>query len=133
MARFVLDASALVGFFRDEPMAPRVRGFLESSARGEHELYLTVVNLGEVLYTLEMRQGEQVAEEARLLIDWSFVQIFDIDRPFALEAAKLKATRRLGYADCFAAALAQRLGATILTGDADFRRVEDLIAVEWLQ
>ena len=35
-------------------------------------------------------------------------------------------------ADCFAAALAQRLGAAVLTGDPDFQRLEGAVAVEWL-
>ncbi len=132
MARFALDSWSLVSFFRHEPAAPRVREFLEAARRGEHELYITVVNLGEVSYTIESRQGLEVAKDALLLVDSYAVRTFDIDRLFALEAAKLKATRGLGYADCFAAALAQRLEATVLTGDRDFQRVEDLVPIEWL-
>lgn len=132
MARFVLDAWSLVSLFQDEPAAPRVRAILEGGPRGEHELYLTVVNLGEVSYTLEMRQGVEATKDALFRIDAYGVRTFNIDRLFALEAAKLKATRRLGYADSFAAALAQRLGAIVLTGDRDFQRVEDLVPIEWL-
>jgi ribonuclease VapC len=49
-------------------------------------------------------------------------------------AVRLKATYPLSYADCFAAALAQRLGATVVTGDPEFHPLEDdgLIAVDWL-
>lgn len=105
---------------------------LEGGPIGEHELYLSVVNLGEVSYTIERRQGIQVATAALHRIDAYGVRIFDIDRSFALQAAKLKATRRLGYADSFAAALAQRMQATVLTGDRGFQRVEDLVPIEWL-
>lgn len=96
MARLVLDAWSLVSFFQREPAAPRVREFLEGGQRGEHELHLTVVNLGEVSYTIERRQGLIAANAALARIDAYGVRIFDIDRLFALEAAKLKATRGLG-------------------------------------
>lgn len=132
MARFALDSWSLVSFFQNEPTANRVREFLESGPTGEHELYITVVNLGEVSYTIEMRQGAEAAKEALFRVDAYAVRTFDIDRLFALEAAKLKATRGLGYADCFTAALALRLAATVLTGDRDFQRVEDLVSIEWL-
>lgn len=122
-----------MSFFQREPAAPRVEAFLEGGRRGAHDLHLTVVNLGEISYNLERRQGALAANAAIARIDVYRVQIFDVDRLFALEAAKLKATRRLGYADCFAAALARRLGAAVLTGDRGFQRVEDLVPIEWLQ
>ena len=38
----------------------------------------------------------------------------------------------MSYADCFAAALAQRESAAVVTGDPDFRQVEQLVAIDWL-
>ncbi len=37
-----------------------------------------------------------------------------------------------GSADAFAAALARRHNATLMTGDPEFQKVEGLIRVEWL-
>ena len=133
MALFVLDSWALTAYFQDEPAADRVQEILEGSLSGEHELYLSVVNLGEVIYVRERRHGVPAAQEALAVIEQHLVRTVDVDRDFALEAAKLKATRGLGYADCFVAALARRLGATVLTGDSDFRRVEGMVTVEWLR
>ena len=133
MPRFVLDSWALLAFFLAEPAAIRVRGILESGPRGEHELYLSVVNLGEVMYNLDRRRGIVVARNALRAIEQYVIRTVDVNRLLALEAATLKVTRRLGYADCFAAALALRLEAAVLTGDRDFQRVEDLVTVEWLQ
>ncbi len=50
----------------------------------------------------------------------------------ALAAAYLKGSHRMSYVDCLAVALAERLGATIVTGDPDFSQVEDIVAIEWL-
>ena len=49
-----------------------------------------------------------------------------------IAAAKLKATRRISYADGFAAALAQREGAALVTGDPEFKQMTDLVKVEWI-
>ena len=38
----------------------------------------------------------------------------------------------MAYADCFAAALAHRDRIPLITGDSEFRRVEDVIEIVWL-
>jgi len=52
------------------------------------------------------------------------------DRIFA--AARLKAEHSMSYADAFAAALAQELGAALVTGDPEFKSVEPTLRVMWL-
>lgn len=49
-----------------------------------------------------------------------------------IAATRLKATRRISYADGFAAALAAREGASLVTGDPELRRMTDVLTVEWL-
>lgn len=44
----------------------------------------------------------------------------------------MKAVTGLGYANCLAAAATRALDAALVTGDADFRRVEGQVTVEWL-
>ena len=130
--RFVLDSFALMALFQIEPGAAKVRELLEAAGKGRHELYMSVINLGEVLYTIENRQGVEAAQQALAFIDQSPIETHEVDRPLALSAARLKAASGIGYADCFAAALAQRLGGAIVTGDPDFRQLEDQVVVEWL-
>ena len=133
MALLVLDSWPLTAYFEQEPAAVRVREILEGSLRGEHELYLSVVNLGEVMHIRERRHGAFAAQAALSVIDQYLVRTVDVDREFALAAARIKTTQNLAYADCFAVALARRLRATILTGDPDFRRVEGMVSIEWLR
>lgn len=131
MARFVLDAYALMALIRWEAGGPKVEELLEQARQGTHEVFMTVVNLGEVLYTLE-RRGEMSMIRTMVTVDELRIQLVDADRDLALRAAQLKVATRLGYADCFAAACAQELEASVVTGDSDFRLVEDLVPVEWL-
>lgn len=130
--RSVLDAFALLALLRDEPAAERVSDILRSVVAREHEALMSVVNLGEVLYNLERERGPR--RTARMLAELRRVpiQVVPITRRRAFRAARLKAHYRLGYADAFAAALAAEFGATLLTGDDDFRAVDGLVAIEWL-
>ena len=129
---FVLDSFALLAFFQAEPGDLKVRELLERSQRGEIRLAVTAVNLGEVAYRTERVFGLERAQEVLAKIEEYAPAVIDVDRDLALAAAHLKARYRMSYADCLAAALAQRLGAAVITGDPDFRQLEDQVAVEWL-
>jgi len=129
---FVLDSFALMALFQGESGADRVEKILEQRDAGEVGVFMSIVNLGEVIYTMQIRYGLKAAQESLSAVDQSPIDVVLADRPLTLAAARLKASTGLGYADCFAAALAQQLDATIVTGDPDFQRVEDLIAIEWL-
>jgi predicted nucleic acid-binding protein len=56
------------------------------------------------------------------------------DLELVRQAAVFKATRKLSYADCFAAALAKTRNAELVTGDREFKVVEsDLKKIRWLK
>ena len=131
--RYVLDAFALLAFFLAEPAGPRVRELLDEAATERVELSLCVINLAEVLYRLERERGEVSARNAHVLMVEEFsIQLVDADRDLSVRAARLKAHHPISLADAYAAALAMRLDATLVTGDPDFRLLEDRVAVEWL-
>ena len=49
-----------------------------------------------------------------------------------LKLPDLKLGFPISYADAFAVATAIRMNAAIVTGDPEFRRVEQLVTVNWL-
>ena len=55
-----------------------------------------------------------------------------MERDLGARAAWFKLRGGISYADCFAAALAHRDGVPLITGDPEFRRMEDVIRVVWL-
>jgi predicted nucleic acid-binding protein len=133
MPVYVLDSFALLAFFRDEPVADTVERLLGQAQHGDIRLVMSVANLGEVFYRTMRDFGIERAEEVLGRMDEYPIELVDVDRDLALGAAYLKGSHRMAYADCFAAALARRLDAAVVTGDPDFRQVEHLVAVEWLQ
>jgi ribonuclease VapC len=48
-----------------------------------------------------------------------------------LDAARLKSEHAISYADCFAAATAIKEGASIVTGDPEFKKVENKAPIIW--
>ena len=56
----------------------------------------------------------------------------DVDRRAILGAAHVKAQHPISFADAFVVTLAVEEGATVLTGDPEFKRVEHLVPVHWL-
>jgi predicted nucleic acid-binding protein len=129
---YILDAFALMAYFKAEPGAARVEELLDEASKTGQDLLMSVINLGEVIYKTARQFDIERAKETLGKIRQHPITLLDVDEDLALDAAALKGTHRISYADCIAAALAQRLGATLVTGDEGFQQIPDL-QVEWLQ
>ncbi len=88
--------------------------------------------MGEVLYITERRRGLPLAQKTLALIEQLPIEIVPADRTYVLAAAHIKANYSVAYTDAFAIAAAQKLEATVVTGDPKFASVENVIQVEWL-
>jgi predicted nucleic acid-binding protein len=130
--RWVLDSYALLAFLGGEAGHQRVEELLRAGIGGTAELYLCVINYGEILYIIERERGLTQTQLAIAAIDQLPLQVVEADRELTFEAAHVKAGCALAYADCFAVALALRLHGAVVTGDPEFREVSDLVEVEWL-
>jgi predicted nucleic acid-binding protein len=128
---YVIDAFALMAYFKNEPGATRVAQLLDEASETGQDLLMTVINLGEVVYKTARQFNIDRAKETLGKIRQYPITLLAVDEELALDAAALKGMHRISYADCIAAALAQRLGATLVTGDDGFRQIADL-QVEWL-
>jgi ribonuclease VapC len=127
----VLDSFALLAVYRVEEGGIRVHQLINDRA-SQH--MMSVVNLGEVYYRVAKERDLEAADVTLAWIETLPVRLMDIDWPMAKSAALIKANYTLAYADCFAAALAQRLNARVVTGDPEFEQLErdGVIEVEWL-
>jgi ribonuclease VapC len=128
---FVLDAFALLAMFKAEPGGPRVRELTQKAISGEVRLAMATVNLGEVFYKTVRQTGLERAKSVLAMARQLPIQFLPVHEELALAAAEIKGVYRISYADCIAAALAQRLDATLVTGDDGFRQIADL-KIEWL-
>jgi len=130
--KFVLDSYAILALVEDEPGAQVVADILSEEGT---ELYLSVVNLGEVYYIISRERGERAAEEVvRGIMEEETVAIVEVSWPRAREAARIKAKGGLSYADAFVLGLALELKAPVVTGDPEIQAIAESLGTEivWL-
>ncbi|MDF1591766.1 MAG: type II toxin-antitoxin system VapC family toxin [Desulfobacterales bacterium] len=129
---YVLDSYALIAHFEDEAGGEQVRKVLKAAHAGKTKLYMSVINLGEIYYNTYRERGREKADEAVFMMEQLPVTIVNADMEITMEAAGLKSTHSVAYADCFAAALGIRKKAKVITGDPEFKRFGEKVMVEWL-
>lgn len=124
---YVLDACALLRLAQAEPGMEKVRDLLYAAQRGECEVLMHQINLGEVVYRIGKVHGWPVAERKRDEISLLPIAIVPMADELFWSAVRLKATYPIAYADAFAAALAIERGATLVTADPEFDALGDLL------
>ena len=128
----VLDASALMTYLEKEPGYEKIKDlFVKATESGRH-LLMSTVNWGEVFYVLIKDHGVEEAERIQRIIETLPIEFVPPDLITAKQAALYKATKKLPYADCFAAALAKVQKGEVVTGDKEFKVVEHEVKVVWI-
>jgi predicted nucleic acid-binding protein len=132
-AAFVLDSFALLAYLQHESIASRIEKLLEDTEKEKYRLLLSIINLGGILYITERRSGLIKAQDALALIRQLPIEILPADEPIVFAAAHVKANHTISYADSFVAAIGIQENAKVITADPEFRSVEHIVEVEWLQ
>jgi len=131
--RYVIDAWAILAFLqKEEPAGSRVKEILEEAEQEKVEIFLSIINLGEVYYSVGKVRGEKEAEETLEEVRNLPIQILSVDEKKVLEAGKFKMRYPISYADAFAAAASYALSATLLTGDVELFLLQNEIDIEKL-
>ncbi len=133
MAAAVLDAHALLAFFRGEEVGVPVRELLHKAASADRPLHMTEVNYAEVKYMLLKKDGPEAWEQAADVLKSLPIEFHPATRSLADTAASFKARFKLSLADAFAAALAKEKKADLVTGDLEFKALEKEIKINWLK
>lgn len=129
----VLDSWALLAYFEKEAGCEQVTQLLKQAAEEEKDLLISVINWGEVLYVIERKHGKEKKEAIDHLMSQMHLEVVDADQELTREAAHLKINAKLSYADSFAAALAKNRKTALITGDKDFRLLENELHILWLK
>jgi predicted nucleic acid-binding protein len=123
MKRHVLDANALYRFLRDEPGADFVERLLNEALRKNQPVLMSVINWGEVYYTIARLQGYKKADAVMRAAEGHAIVLVHVDTAQAEAAGRVRAGYGLPYADCFAAVLTGRDGILVTTDVKDFKKV----------
>jgi len=130
--KLVLDSYALIAYLEDEKGADTVQRVLEQAERGKSQVLMSMVNWGEVYYSICRTTGEKRAEECIAVVDQLPISLVAADRKQVCEASKIKAKHSIAFGDCFAAALAIQNGCEVITGDREFRKLGTKVRILYL-
>ena len=128
----VLDSWALLCYLEQEPGFEKIIELFEKAVESSNPLLMCIINWGEVYYQVARRFGDQKAQEIEQLIETFPITLVEADKSLTREAARIKTTRKMAYADCFAVALARLKKAELYTGDPEFKVVDKDIKIVWL-
>jgi ribonuclease VapC len=131
MPAIVLDSYALLSFLRGEDDG-KVRRLLEKASERDEPLHMTEVNYTEVKYITVRKEGRERWSQIAADLPALPLEFHPVTRRLADVAADLKAQHRVSLADAFAAALAKEKNAELVTGDPEFRSLEDEVKIRWI-
>jgi len=96
-----------LAYFQAEPAALKVKEVLKQARNENAAIFLSVINLGEIAYTVERKLGWKTAQETLHDILTLPVQIVDAPMDRVVSAAHVKAGFPISYADAVASVLRQ--------------------------
>lgn len=115
----LLDSWAWIEYFKGSKAGLKVKEYVE----GQHEVLISTINIAEVCCFL-LREKQDVVF-AEFMQQRSFVVPLTSD--LAFEAAELKVKHKMGLSDAIVLATGMEYGATIVTGDEDFKGMKNVI------
>lgn len=132
MNRYVLDSYAVLALLGNEVGAGRVEELLLLAQSGKVDLWMSLINLGEVAYIIERRWGVERLRAMLAYLEATSLALDEVNKDQVLAAAHIKAIHSVSYADAFAIALTMEHTAILVTGDPEYRQLERQIEIEWL-
>ncbi len=129
---YVLDSWAVIAYLEDEPSGEQVEELIATAHEEQIPIYMSVVNVGEVWYTLAREVSEEEANAGVKMLSDLRIQFENVDWELTQEAARFKSQNKMSYADAFAAALAKVKKADLVTGDNEFKPLDGQIKISWL-
>lgn len=129
----LLDSFALLAYLNKELDFEKVKYVLAKAQESGNSVLMNEINVGETYYILFRKRGMKKAD---YFLDTVLagLPIVTVPNDFenVIEAARIKAEYPLSFSDCFAVATARRENAIVFTGDPEFKKVEHLVEIEWL-
>ena len=131
---YVLDAFVMLVLLKEEAGYQMVKGLFDEAESDQVELFLTEINWGEVYYAITKKHGETAGKKALIAMEFLPLNFVATTRELVLAAARIKARFPVSYADAFAISAAREMDCPVVTGDPEFRRVEQagMVKVLWV-
>ena len=128
----VLDTSAVIAFFRDEPGTEMVERIFNQTG---HPRYMHSANWIETVYEMREKGGERAAKSAMNDLSEYGVSVVDVTaEAFRLRVADIKSAHPyLALGDCFAIGLADWLNGEVVTADKIFDKAKAFARIKCIR
>ncbi|MEW6379686.1 MAG: type II toxin-antitoxin system VapC family toxin [bacterium] len=133
MRSYLFDSFALLCWLQEEEGFKLVDRFILDAQAGKVNLYLSIINLGEIYYRIAKVAGLKTARNVLEKIRFLPLRIISASDNLVMKAAELKARYPIAYADAFALATALEHQAVIITGDPEFRVIKEKFEIIWIR
>jgi len=125
--RIILDTKPLIKLFAKEEGWETVQRILSSVEDGEIEAAISVVTLTEIYYKYLQEKRADLAririEELRYAV---YVKKLNINEEAAIKVGEFKGKYNVPVADAFIAVAAYFEDSTVISDDADFKRIAEI-------
>lgn len=128
----LLDSHAALVYLKGEKGHEKIKAALANAERSGIPLLMSGINIGEVGYIILRAKLTNNLDDFLSQFLSLPIRPVPVDFDLVIEAAKIKASYPLSYADAFAVATALRNDAAIITGDPEFKAVMKLVQIDWL-
>jgi len=127
--KILLDTYAVLAYLQGEKGSEVVKDILAS----KNTVLMNEINIGETYYILTKSQNLEKAEFfLNTILPSLNIKPLGNTLNDVIEAARIKARYPISYADAFVVATALREKAIIVTGDPDFRHLEQTVKIRWI-
>ena len=117
----------------EEPAASPVKALLEEASQGQVQVFLSIINLGEVVCRIGRARGESAAMEALEQMRRLPIKVIPATEEALWPAVRYRMHHAISHADACAAAAAESLDASLATGDPELAELRGVIEVEELR
>ena len=121
MEIIVLDTYALIKWLTGEAHHEVVEKHLKKD-----DIYMSSINFGETYYRLAKSGLKSEAENLWINKDLFPIKYVHPNWHRIRRAAEIKASYAVSYADAFCISLALELNAKVITGDPEFKKIDDI-------
>ena len=132
MKKIIFDSHAILKFSQDEEGADKIEKLLVLSQQGKIASFINQINLGESYYQTIRNFGLESAKRYLESFYQLPIKVVIPSSEIIFSASEIKAKYAISYADCFVVATALMHEASIITGDPEFKKVENTVKIEWV-
>ncbi|MFQ6075701.1 MAG: type II toxin-antitoxin system VapC family toxin [Candidatus Bathyarchaeia archaeon] len=125
--KVVLDTKPLIKLFAQEEGWDAVQKIAAMVEAGEVEAAISVVTLTEIYYKyLQEKRADLAKSRTEDLRHAIYLEKLEIGEEAAIKAGEFKGKYGVSIADAFIAASAYLEGSTVISDDADFKRISEV-------